>query len=45
ALACGTPVAGFDRGALSEVVGDCGVLVPGGDIGALAHAIRKVRRI
>ncbi|MBL4791434.1 MAG: glycosyltransferase [Citromicrobium sp.] len=38
ALACGTPVAGFDRGALSEVVGDCGVLVPGGDIGALAFA-------
>ena len=41
ALACGTPVAGFDRGALSEVVGDCGVLVPCGDIGALAHAIRR----
>ena len=45
ALSCGTPVAGFDRGALSEVVGDCGILVKGGDVGALAHAIRRLGSI
>jgi glycosyltransferase involved in cell wall biosynthesis len=45
ALACGTPVAGFDRGALSEVVGDCGILVKGGDIGALAEAILALEGI
>ncbi|GMM93383.1 glycosyltransferase [Qipengyuania sp. MTN3-11] len=41
ALSCGTPVVGFDRGALREVVGDCGVLVEGGDIAALARAIAQ----
>lgn len=45
ALACGTPVVGFDRGALREVVGDCGLLVKCGDVGALAQAIGKVGRI
>lgn len=45
ALACGTPVVGFDRGALREVVGDCGLLVPGGDIAALAGAMGKVGTI
>ena len=45
ALACGTPVAGFDRGALSEVVGPCGVLVAGGDIDGLAQAIVLAERI
>lgn len=45
ALSCGTPVAGFNRGALSEVVGDCGILVKGGDVGALAHAIRRLGSI
>lgn len=39
AMACGVPVIAFDRGALSEVVGDCGVLVPAGDVGALAGAM------
>lgn len=41
ALACGTPVVGFDRGALQEVVGECGILVPGGDIEALAGAMDR----
>lgn len=45
ALSCGTPVVGFDRGALSEVVGDCGFLVRSGDIEALADSIGKVGRI
>ena len=40
ALACGTPVCGFDRGALSEVVSDeVAVLVPADDVDALADAI------
>ena len=45
ALSCGTPVAGFDRGALAEVVGDCGYLVHAGDVDALATAILKVGEI
>ncbi|MFI8306175.1 glycosyltransferase family 4 protein [Streptomyces sp. NPDC085927] len=40
ALACGTPVCGFDRGALPEIVtGDCARLVPPGDCVALAKAV------
>jgi glycosyltransferase involved in cell wall biosynthesis len=40
ALACGTPVCGFARGGMTEVVGTgAGVLVDGGDVHALARAI------
>jgi len=40
ALACGTPVCGFARGALSELLdADCGRLVAPGDVAALAEAI------
>ena len=42
ALASGTPVVGFARGAIPEVVGDCGVLVPDGDVTALARVIGDV---
>ena len=45
ALACGTPVCAFSNGALPEVVGHCGFLVPQGDVGALAQAMRNVWRI
>jgi glycosyltransferase involved in cell wall biosynthesis len=45
ALACGTPVAGFSRGALSEVVGDCGKLVEGGDVEGLARAIAELGHV
>jgi UDP-glucose:tetrahydrobiopterin glucosyltransferase len=39
-LACGTPVAGFARGALPEILNaTCGALAPGDDVGALAKAI------
>lgn len=41
ALACGVPAVAFDRGAMREVIGDCGTLVPAGDITALADAMSK----
>jgi glycosyltransferase involved in cell wall biosynthesis len=42
-LACGTPVCGFARGALPELVTpECGRLVPGGDVEALSAAIGTV---
>ncbi len=45
ALACGTPVAGYHRGAIPEVVGECGKLVDEGDITGLARAILEARSI
>ncbi len=46
ALACGTPVAGFARGALPEIVDEtCGVLVPPGDVAGLAAAIGRAARL
>jgi glycosyltransferase involved in cell wall biosynthesis len=39
AMACGTPVVATTGGALPEVAGDAAVLVPPGDVSALAHAI------
>lgn len=45
AQACGTPVVGFRRGALAEVVRDglTGFLVAPGDIGAAADAVGRAR--
>lgn len=41
ALACGTPVAAFDRGAMGQIVSDaCGRLAPADDVEALAAAAR-----
>jgi glycosyltransferase involved in cell wall biosynthesis len=41
AMSCGTPVAGFARGAMMELVSaETGRLVPAGDTAALADAIR-----
>ena len=40
AMACGLPVAAFDRGAAREVVGDAGRFAPADDVDALAVAIR-----
>lgn len=46
ALACGTPIAGFARGALPELLDDsCGVLVAPGDVDALAGAIRAAAHL
>lgn len=39
AMACGVPVVSTDGGALPEVVGDAGVIVPAKDVEAMAAAI------
>ena len=45
AMACGTPVAAYDRGALSEIVVEgVGALAPPGDVAGLAAAIEVARR-
>lgn len=43
-LACGTPVAAFDVGGMSDAVrdGETGRLAPAGDVGALAQAIASL---
>ena len=42
AMACGVPVVSTMGGALPEVVGDAGILVPAADHGALGAAIERV---
>ena len=42
AMACGVPVIGSDSGAIPEVIGDAGLVVPEGDVGALADALRRL---
>ena len=42
AMACGTPVISSDGGALPEVVGDAGILVPSEKADALAAAIKQL---
>ncbi len=42
AMACGTPVIATTGGALPEVVGDAGILVPLGSADALAAAIKQL---
>jgi len=42
AMACGVPLVSTDGGALPEVVGDAGRVVPAADSGALAGAIGEV---
>jgi len=44
AMASGTPVIATDGGALPEVVGDAGVIVPAGDAEALRQAIDALLR-
>jgi glycosyltransferase involved in cell wall biosynthesis len=45
AMACGLPVAAFDRGAAREVVGEGGRFAPPDDVEALAVAIRDAMAI
>ncbi len=42
ALAVGTPVVGYEGGALHEIVGDCGELVPPGDRKALVEDLCRI---
>jgi len=42
AMASGAAVVASRRGALPEIVGDAGVLVPSADVGALAEALRAL---
>lgn len=42
ALSCGVPVVGSSSGAIPEVVGDAGLIVPPGDYKALATAIKRL---
>ncbi|MGC5363080.1 glycosyltransferase family 4 protein [Streptomyces sp. DT24] len=45
-LACGTPVCGFDRGALGEILTpECGRLAPADDVAALAELIPETMRL
>ena len=43
AMAGGVPVIGSDSGAIPGVVGDAGLIVPEGDVDALARALRDLR--
>ena len=42
AMACGTPVVSFANTSLPEVVGDGGVLVADGDVGAATDAVAAI---
>jgi glycosyltransferase involved in cell wall biosynthesis len=42
AMACGVPVVGTSSGAIPTVIGNAGLIVPPGDVNALAHALRRL---
>jgi glycosyltransferase involved in cell wall biosynthesis len=42
AMACGVPVIGSSSGAIPDVVGDAGLIVPEGDVRALADGLRRL---
>lgn len=42
AMACGVPVIGSTSGEIPRVIGDAGILVPEGDVNALAAALQNV---
>lgn len=41
AMACGVPVVGSDSGAIPEVIDSAGLIVPEGDVTALAEALQR----
>lgn len=43
AMLSGVPVVGSDSGAIPDVIGDAGLIVPEGDAAALAEALRRLR--
>jgi glycosyltransferase involved in cell wall biosynthesis len=42
AMACGVAVIGSDSGAIPDVIGDAGLIVPEGNVDALAAALRRL---
>jgi glycosyltransferase involved in cell wall biosynthesis len=42
AMACGVPVIGSDSGEIPRVIGNAGLVVPEGDVAALAAAMRQL---
>ncbi len=42
AMACGTPVIGSNSGEIPRVIGDCGLIVPEGDVNALRAALSRL---
>lgn len=42
AMACGVPVIGSSSGAIPDVIGDAGLIVPEGDVRALVGALRQL---
>ncbi len=44
AMASGIPVVGSDSGAIPDILGDAGLVVPEGDISALAGALTRLQR-
>jgi len=44
AMACGVPVVGSSSGAIPDVIGDAGVIVPEGDRRALSAALARLRQ-
>jgi glycosyltransferase involved in cell wall biosynthesis len=42
AMACGVAVVGSDSGEIPNVIGDAGLIVPEGDVAALADALRRL---
>lgn len=44
AMASGVPLIGSDSGAIPDVIGEAGLIVPEGDVNALANAVNRLRR-
>ena len=44
AMASGVPVIGSDSGAIPDVIGDAGLIIPEGDVAALAEALCKLQQ-
>lgn len=42
AMACGIPVVAFSNSSITEVVGDAGILIPDGDVPAMARAVKSI---
>jgi len=42
AMACGVPVVGSNSGAIPEVIGDAGIVVPEGNVEALTEALQRL---